>query len=123
MSQIALDETGIHAGFEQMGGVGMPQGMDGHACFGDPGTVFGGAKVARVVEGGGGREEPPDFLNAENGGEMVCGLRAHEREGVPVALEDVLVEEADATIADAHGRWSEAVDIFPVQEVVLQLLF
>jgi hypothetical protein len=82
-----------------------------------------GGKGDLVVEGGGGREEPPAFLNAENGGEMVCGFRAHEREGVPVTREDVLVEEADATLADAHGRWSEAVDVFPVQEGVLQLLF
>ena len=42
---------------------------------------------------------------------------------MPVALEDVLVEEADATIADAHGRGGETVNVFPVQEVVLQFLF
>ena len=42
---------------------------------------------------------------------------------MPVAREDVLIEEADATGADAHGRGGEAVDVFPVQEVVLQLLF
>jgi hypothetical protein len=42
---------------------------------------------------------------------------------VPVALEDVLREKADATVADTHGGWGEAVDVFPVQEVVLQLLF
>jgi hypothetical protein len=50
-------------------------------------------------------------------------LRAHEREGVPVALEDVLREEAEAAVADAHRSGGEAVDVFPVQEVVLQLLF
>jgi hypothetical protein len=42
-----------------------------------------------------------------------------ECRGVPVALEDVLIEKADATGADTPGRWGEAVDIFPVQEVVL----
>jgi len=42
---------------------------------------------------------------------------------VPVAREDVLREEADATVADAHGSWGEAVDIFPVQEGVLKRLF
>ena len=76
-----------------------------------------------MVHGGGGREEPPDLLNTEDGWETVCGVRANEREGVPVALEDVLREEADATVADAHGSWGEAVDIFPVQEGVLKLLF
>ena len=82
-----------------------------------------GGEVDLVVQGGGGREEPPDLLHTEDGGETVGGLRAQEREGVPVALEDVLREEADATVADAHGRWGEAVDVFAVQEVVLELLF
>jgi len=42
---------------------------------------------------------------------------------VPVALEDVLREEADATVAEAHGSRGKAIDIFPVQEGVLKLLF
>jgi hypothetical protein len=44
MAQVALDEPGIHTGFEQMRGIRMPQGMDGHAHFGDPGPVFGGTE-------------------------------------------------------------------------------
>jgi len=75
------------------------------------------------VQGGGRREEPPDLLHTEDGGEPVCGLRANERQGVPVPLEDVLREEADATGADAHGGWGEAVDVFSMQEVGLKLLF
>jgi hypothetical protein len=35
----------------------------------------------------------------------------------------MLVEESDATVADAHGSWGESIDIFTVQEVVLKLLF
>jgi hypothetical protein len=42
---------------------------------------------------------------------------------VPVALEDVLREKAEATGAETHGCWGEAVDIFPVQEGVLECLF
>jgi len=42
---------------------------------------------------------------------------------MPVAFEDVLIEEADAAVAEAHGRGGEAVDVFPVEEVTLQLLF
>jgi hypothetical protein len=76
-----------------------------------------------IVQGCGGREEPSDLLHTENGRETVCSLSTNEREGVPVALEDVLKEEADATIADAHGRWGEAVDVFAVQEVMLKFLF
>ena len=82
-----------------------------------------GGEVDLVVQGGSGRQEALDLLHTEDGGETVGGLRAHEREGVPVALEDVLIEEADATVADAHGRWGEAIDVFAVQEVALQLLF
>ena len=53
---------------------------------------------------------------------MVGGLRAHEREGVPVALEDRLREEAHATIADAHGRGGKAIDVVAVQEGALKFL-
>src|SRR5207247_1065133 len=63
------------------------------------------------------------LLHTEDGGETVCSLSTNEREGVPVALEDVLKEEADATVADAQGRWGEAVDVFAVQEVMLKFLF
>ena len=52
-------------------------------------------------------------------GEIVGGLRAQEREGVPVTLKDVLREEADATLTDAHGRGGDAIDICAVQEVTL----
>jgi hypothetical protein len=75
-----------------------------------------------VVERGGGRQESPDCLHTEHSGKLVCGVRAPECEGVPVTLEDVLREEAKATGADAHGRWGKTVDVFPVQEVVLQFL-
>ena len=214
MPQGALHAPGIHTGFAQLGGGGMPQGMAGDAGFGDPGPVCGLAagaldtgathgresrrtllviapgsrkepgrvtrgfpggaeqraglfgqgdvavfgalaavdmalealainvgdlagegcmepqshaidsgKVDLVVEGGGGREEPSDFLNAEHSGETVGGGRAHEREGVPVAREDVLGEAAEATIAEAHGRGGKAIDGFSVQEIVLEFLF
>ena len=82
-----------------------------------------GGEVDLVVEGSSRREEPPDLLHTEDGWETVGGLCAHKRESVPVALEDVLIEEADATVADAHGRGGEAVDVCAVQEVALQLLF
>ena len=82
-----------------------------------------GGEGRLVVEGGGGREEALDLLHTADGGEPVGGLHAQEREGVPVALEDVLVEETDAAVTDAHGRGGEAIDVFPVQDIALQLLF
>jgi hypothetical protein len=75
-----------------------------------------------VVQRGGGGEEPSDLLHTEEGGETVCSVRTHERAGMPVALEDVLKEEAEATGADAPGRGGEAIDGFAGQEVMLQFL-
>ena len=214
VSQVLLDETGVEAGFKQMRGVRMPQGMDSHAHFGNAGTlcgltegaldagpthrgggrrallliapgggeepgrvsmrfpigsqesqgvlgqgdvaVFGalasvdmdlealaidigdlkvegfvqpesqardGGEGDLVVQGCGRREETSDLLGTEEGWESVFGLRANERQGVPVAFEDVLVEESDATGADAHGSWGKAIAVFAVQEVGLKLLF
>ena len=42
---------------------------------------------------------------------------------MPVAFEDMLVEESDAAVADAHGRRGEVINVFTVQEVVLKLGF
>jgi len=46
VSQVALDETGIDPSFEQMGGVRMPERMDGHAGCGEPGPWCGCAEGA-----------------------------------------------------------------------------
>jgi hypothetical protein len=44
----------------------------------------------------------------------VLGLGSNEVEGLPVAFKDVMVEESESAVADAHGAWSEAVDILAV---------
>ena len=75
------------------------------------------------MQGCGGCQEPPDLLHTEDSGETVGGLRTQEREGVPVALEDVLGEEADTTGAEAQRRGGEAIDVFAMQEVSPKLLF
>ena len=82
-----------------------------------------GGEVDLVVQRCGGLEETPHFFNTEDGRETVCGLNANEREDVSIALEDVLIEESDATVADAHGSWSEAIDVCAVQEGVLEFRF
>ena len=76
-----------------------------------------------VLQGGSRLEEASDFVKTEDSGEMVRGLRAPEGPRSPVACEDVLREEANSTVADTHGRGGEAINIFAVQEGVLQLLF
>ena len=82
-----------------------------------------GSEVDLIMQGGRGREKLPDFLHTQNGGETVCALRAHERQVCQSRVEDVLIEEADTAVADTHGRGGEAIDVFPVQEVALKLLF
>jgi hypothetical protein len=91
-------------------------------CVESESQAIDGGDVDVVGQGGSGRQEALDRLHTEHGGETARDLRAHEREGVPIAFEDVLIEEAEAAIADTHGRGGEAVDVFAVQEVVLQLL-
>jgi hypothetical protein len=83
-------------------------------------STIDGGEVDLVMQGGGGREELPDLRHTEDCWETVCGLRANECEGVPLAPEDVLGEATEATVADAHGGRGEAVDVFAVQEVVLK---
>jgi hypothetical protein len=58
MPQVALDEPGIHAGFEQMSSVRMAEGVDGDTGFGDTGALFGfaeGALDTGATHGGGRR--------------------------------------------------------------------
>lgn len=72
VAEVELDESEVNAGFEQMGGVRMPEGMDGQAGFGNPGTAFGfaegplnavsahgfsGARALLLIASGG-RKEP-----------------------------------------------------------------
>jgi hypothetical protein len=214
VSQVPLDESGINARFEQMGGVRMAEGMDGDAHFADPGALFGFAKgpldtgathgesrrwtlgviapgggkepggvamgfpigaeqcqglfgegnvavfgalaavdmdlearaidvgdleeksfvepeaqavdsreVDLVVQGGGGGEEALDLLHTEDGGEPVGGLWAQECQRGPIAFEDVLIKKADAAVAEAHRSWRQAIDVFAVQEITLEILF
>jgi hypothetical protein len=92
--------------------------------FMEPQTqAIDGGQVDLVVERGGGGEQPLDLLHTADGGQPVGDLRTNEREGVPITLENMLIEEAEAAVAEAHGRRGEAVDIFAVEEVRLEFLF
>jgi hypothetical protein len=88
-AQGALEEPGGHAGFEQMGGVRMSEGMDSHPCLGEAGPVCGateGALDTRATQRGGrcstlgviapgGRKEP-------GGVPMGFPVGAQQREGL-----------------------------------------
>jgi hypothetical protein len=88
----------------------------------EPQSIDGG-EVHLVVPGGGRGEEALDLLHTEDGGKPVRDLWADEGERMPVALEDVLGEEADATGAEAHRCGGQAIDIFAVQKGALQRRF
>jgi hypothetical protein len=64
-----------------------------------------------------------DFFDAEDGRESSFGLSAEDPEDVPVALEDVFEEEADAAIADAHGIRGPVIEVLAVEEIILKFLF
>jgi hypothetical protein len=75
-----------------------------------------------MMQGGSRLEDTSDFFNTEDGGETGGGVCAQERQRGPVAFEDVLREEAEAAVADAQRGGGEAIDIFAVQSVSLELL-
>jgi hypothetical protein len=82
-----------------------------------------GGEVDLIMQGCGRLEETPDFLDTENGGKAVLGLGPNKRQSVPIAMENVLIEEPDAAVANAHGSRGEPIDVFAVQEVVLEFGF
>jgi hypothetical protein len=49
-------------------------------------------------------------------------LGSEDTEDVPVALKDFLVEKAYPAITDAHGLGGPVIDVFAVEEVVLEFL-
>lgn len=66
-------------------------------------------------------EDRAHLLAGEHHGEALLAVGADEAEGVPVAAQHVLEEEADPAVADAKGGGGPLVDVSPVEEVVLEL--
>jgi hypothetical protein len=117
MASGALDEPGIDPGFQQMGGVGMPQGMDGDTCFGEPGALLSfteGALDTGATHGGGGGRTLS--LVAPRGGKEPGGVPvgfpggAEERKGLggpwnvsifgPLAAMDMDLETRAVNVRD-----------------------
>ena len=89
--------------------------LQGECCVEPQSQTGNGREVNLVVLGCGGREETSDLLDTEDGGEAVFGVGAHERQRMPVTLQDVLGEKPDAAVADPHGSWGELIDSLSVQ--------
>jgi hypothetical protein len=69
--------------------------LQAEACMEPESQAIDGGEVDLSVQGCGRLEETPALLDTEDGRKAVRGVSAEERQGMPVALEDVLREEAD----------------------------
>ena len=81
-----------------------------------------GGKIGVILEGFDLGKNASDFLNTENGGKASFGLGTENSKDVPVSLEDVFVEEANPAIADPHGIGRPVINVFALEEIVLELL-
>jgi hypothetical protein len=86
-------------------------------------TAGEGGEGGAMVPGRHGLEEALDLWAAENGREALCGLSSHDLQGLPVASQDLLGEETESAITEAHGAWRETIDVFSMQKRVWQVLF
>ena len=85
-------------------------------------TGVDGRKIGVILEGFDLGKNASDLLTAENGRESSLILGSEDSEDVPIALEDMFIAEAYAAIADAHGIGRPVIDVFAVEEVVLEFL-
>ena len=85
-------------------------------------TAGDGGEGDAMVQGGSGVEETVHLFQAEESREAVFGRCANEVESLPAACKDVVGEEAEGAVADAHGTGREVVDMLAVEDVLLQLL-
>lgn len=60
------------------------------------------------------------FFPGEDRGELLLPLRAQVVEGAPITLRYPREKEAQTAVADPHGSRCPAVDVFPVEEVLLE---
>jgi hypothetical protein len=86
-------------------------------------TGVDGREIDIIVESLNLGKNASDFIDAENGGKASFGLGSKDSEDVPIALEDVFIEEANPTIADPHGIGGPVISVFSVEEIVLEFLF
>jgi hypothetical protein len=205
MAHVSLDDPEVDPGFEEMGGVGMPEGMNGNTLFKNASSKLGategsldttfshgvvslvgafaisakgreqqvrmamglpvtaqqvegglgewdvailgafapvhmnhhavavdirdfeiecfleseatgvhGGEVGIVLEGLNAGKEAPDFFGAKDRGKAMFILGSEDSEQVPIAVEDVLVEEAYAAIADAHSLGGPLINVLPL---------
>jgi len=117
LGPLATVDMDHHAGGIDIGDFEMETFVESQAAGID------GGKIGIILEGFDLGKNGSDFFTAENGRKASFGLGTEDSEDVPVSLEDVFEEEADAAIADAHGIGRPVIDVLSVEEIVLELLF
>jgi hypothetical protein len=113
LSTVDMDH---HAGGIDIGDFEVETFMESEAAGVD------GGEVGVILESFDLGKNASDFFTAENGRKASFGLGSEDSEDVPVALEDVFVEEANAAIADTHGIGGPMINVLPVEEIVLEFL-
>ena len=96
--------------------------LQGESFVAAQSTAVEGGEGGAMVQGRHGLEEALDLCAAENGREALCGLSSHDLQGFPVAVQDLLGEEPDSAITEAHGAWRETIAVFSMQQRVVQVL-
>jgi hypothetical protein len=117
LGPLATVDMDHHAGGIDIGDFEMETFVESQAAGID------GGKIGIILEGFDLGKNGSDFFTAENRGESSLGLGTEDSEDVPVSLEDVFEEEADAAIADPHGIGGPVIDVLSVEEIVLKFLF
>jgi hypothetical protein len=117
LGPLATVDMDHHAGGIDIGDFEVEPFMESQAAGID------GGEIGIILEGLDLGKNGSDFFNAKNSRETSLGLGSEDTENVPVSLEDVFEEEADAAIADPHGIGGPVIDVLPVEEVVLKFLF
>jgi hypothetical protein len=85
-------------------------------------AVVDRGEMSATVKGAHRTQKTVHLFSAENYGKAVFPFGMNERKKTPVPMKDILEEEFDDAIADAHGTGRKTIDILPVKKVVLKFL-
>jgi hypothetical protein len=96
--------------------------LKGERCVEAQSTAGEGGAGGAMVQGRQGLEEAWARCAAENGREAWFGLSSHALQGFPGASQDLLVEETESALTDAHGAWRETIAVFSMPKRGWQVL-
>ena len=125
MAHVTLNGAEVDTRFEQMGGIGMPEGMGADVSFADTGALFGFAKSALdaaaghggggagqvfVIASGGGKEPGGVAVGFPGGSQQVEGVIGQGDVAVLGALPPVHVDHVARAIDIAHLQGERFVE-------------